>query len=94
MSIRVHSWFSILNDLPGKLRIALVAATLIGFAGWSSADEKPAVKKEKLQIVFLFGQSNMVGHANYITVPRLFADERPEVQELAKLVFKLLNLDN
>lgn len=42
----------------------------------------------KLQVFILAGQSNMVGHANYITIPRLFADERPEVQKLASLVFK------
>jgi hypothetical protein len=30
----------------------------------------------------------MVGHANYITSPRLFADPRPEVQKLSELVFK------
>lgn len=43
---------------------------------------------KKLQIFILAGQSNMVGHANYITIPRLLADERPEVKELARLVFK------
>ena len=42
----------------------------------------------KLQVFILAGQSNMVGHANYITIPRLFADDRPEVKELAELVFK------
>jgi hypothetical protein len=42
---------------------------------------------KKLQVFILAGQSNMVGHANYITIPRLFADERSEVQELAGLVF-------
>ena len=44
--------------------------------------------EKKLQVFILAGQSNMVGHANYITIPRLFADDRPEVQSLAKLVFK------
>jgi hypothetical protein len=43
---------------------------------------------KKLQVFILAGQSNMVGHANYITIPRLFADERPDVQELSQLVFK------
>ena len=43
---------------------------------------------KQLQVFILAGQSNMVGHANYITIPRLFADERPEVQKLASLVFK------
>ncbi|MEC9094275.1 MAG: sialate O-acetylesterase, partial [Planctomycetota bacterium] len=51
----------------------------------SSAAENNA---KKLRIFILAGQSNTVGHANYITIPRLFADERPEVQKLAKLVFK------
>jgi len=44
--------------------------------------------EKKLQVFILAGQSNMVGHANYITIPRLFADDRAEVQSLAKLVFK------
>jgi len=52
----------------------------------------PAVAREpnpkKLQVFILAGQSNMVGHANDITIPRLFADERPEVRKLASLVFK------
>lgn len=43
---------------------------------------------KRLQVFILAGQSNMVGHANYITIPRLFADERPEVQQLSGLVFK------
>ena len=43
---------------------------------------------KKLQVFILAGQSNMVGHANYITIPRLFADERSAVQNLAGLVFK------
>jgi len=43
---------------------------------------------KKLQVFILAGQSNMVGHANYITIPRLFADERPDVQKLAALAFK------
>ena len=42
---------------------------------------------KKLQVFILAGQSNMVGHANYITIPRLFADERQEVNDLAGLVF-------
>jgi alpha-galactosidase len=45
-------------------------------------------ESKRLQVFILAGQSNMVGHANYITIPRLFADERPEVAALARLVFK------
>ncbi|MCP4506505.1 MAG: hypothetical protein GY826_08930, partial [Fuerstiella sp.] len=43
---------------------------------------------EEIKVFILAGQSNMVGHANYITIPRLFADDRPEVRKLAALVFK------
>lgn len=43
---------------------------------------------KKLQVFILAGQSNMVGHANMITIPQLAADSRPEVQELAALVFQ------
>ena len=61
----------------------IVAVTMAATAlSGASAAEK------KLQVFILAGQSNMVGHANYITIPRLFADERAEVQALAKLVFK------
>ncbi len=44
-------------------------------------------KTKKLKIFILSGQSNMVGHANYITIPNLMSDSRPEIQQLAKLVF-------
>jgi len=60
----------------------LVTVVCSGFATAREPDSK------KLQVFILAGQSNMVGHANYITIPRLFADERPEVQKLASLVFK------
>lgn len=43
---------------------------------------------KKLQVFILAGQSNMVGHANFITIPRLFVDERTEVKRLSNLVFK------
>ena len=46
------------------------------------------VKKKKLQVFILAGQSNMVGHANYITIPTLFTDKDPEIRDLARLVFK------
>ena len=46
------------------------------------------VSKKKLQVFILAGQSNMVGHANYITIPALLTAEEPGVKELAKLVFK------
>ena len=46
--------------------------------------QEPEAKK--LKIFVLVGQSNMVGHANYITIPHLTADPRPEVRELARMV--------
>jgi alpha-galactosidase len=60
----------------------LLTVTCSGSATAREPDSK------KLQVFILAGQSNMVGHANYITIPRLFADERTEVQKLASLVFK------
>lgn len=66
--------------IPHSLLLLLVLGTTTAQA------REPDAKK--LQIFILAGQSNMVGHASYITIPRLFADERPEVKELARLVFK------
>ena len=54
----------------------------------SQGEAEELVKKEKLQVFILAGQSNMVGHANYITIPTLFTDKEPEIRDLAKLVFK------
>ena len=67
-------------------RLAIVWTLLCLFSNQTVEARKPDPKK--LQVFILAGQSNMVGHANYITIPRLFADERPEVQKLASLVFK------
>ena len=63
--------------------LMIVLLVLVGTA--TKAAERAT---KKLQVFILAGQSNMVGHANYITIPRLFADERTEVQGLTKLVFK------
>jgi alpha-galactosidase len=63
---------------------ALLSVFVLGIATIPASE--PDAKK--LQVFILAGQSNMVGHANYITIPRLFADERPEVAMLARLVFK------
>ena len=63
-------------------KVILVIVTIVVLTGSAMAKDKP------LKIFILAGQSNMVGHANYITIPRLFADERPEVQAMAGLVFK------
>ena len=64
-------------------QVMIVLLVLVG-TGTDAAERA----SKKLQVFILAGQSNMVGHANYITIPRLFADERAEVQGLAKLVFK------
>ena len=44
--------------------------------------------KKKLQIFILAGQSNMVGHASYITIPALLTLDEPRAKALAKLLFK------
>jgi len=46
------------------------------------------ISKKKLQIFILAGQSNMVGHAHYRTIPALLTAEEPGVKNLAKLIFK------
>ena len=64
--------------IPMRLITLLAAAAFVSFLGiasLSSAAEKAPIKKEKLQIVFLFGQSNMVGLADartawYLTQPQ------------------------
>lgn len=65
------------------LHALLLVVTVAGHCASAEAGES-----KKLQVFILAGQSNMVGHANYITIPRLFADPRPEVQKLAELVFR------
>lgn len=53
-----------MRDIKHRQRFAsLIAATLVVFASFSSAAAEPAIKKEKLQIVFMLGQSEMVGKA-------------------------------
>ena len=61
---------------------------LVLFLFPSQGEAEELVKKKKLQVFILAGQSNMVGHANYITIPTLFTDKNPEIRELASLVFK------
>jgi len=66
------------------VQISMVLVLVLGAFGAEAAERA----SKKLWVFILAGQSNMVGHANYITIPRLFADERTEVQGLEKLVFK------
>ena len=65
-----------------------LAISLIVWGGWVATTAAQEKDSKRLQVFILAGQSNMVGHANYITIPRLFADPRQEVQDLAQLVFK------
>ena len=47
---------------------------------------EPATKK--LQVFILAGQSNMVGHAHYITLPALLTAKEPGIGRVRDLVFK------
>lgn len=58
------------------------------FALASVTGEAGEPARKKLQIYILAGQSNMVGHANYITIPAILTAEEPGVKQLAKLIFK------
>jgi len=60
-----------------------ISALLATAAAARAADAAKPVK-----VFILAGQSNMVGHANYITVPALLTAGEPGVKELAKFIFK------
>ena len=70
-----------------QLFALLAAATFVGLESWSSADKKPAIKKEKLQIIFLFGQSYMVGLADARTAWYLTQPPYVPPREVAGLVW-------
>ena len=59
-------------------------ALLIAAHGAVRADDVP----KRLKVFILAGQSNMVGHAQYHTIPALLTAEEPGVKQLAKLIFK------
>ena len=44
--------------------------------------------KKQLRVFILAGQSNMVGHSHYRTVPAILDDKDPGAQEVAKLILK------
>ena len=71
-----------------KKHASLVVALLLAVVSSSTADTAQAAKPKAVQVFILAGQSNMVGHANFITIPTLFTAKEPEVRELTKLVFK------
>ena len=68
----VSTWFS----------VALILSLCVTF---SQATE-PAAKK--LQVFILAGQSNMVGHASYITLPALLTAKEAGIERVRDLVFK------
>ncbi len=73
----------------------LLAATAVLLITGTSHAEAPKIKKEKLQIVFLFGQSNMVGLADIKTAqyalepqyvpPKEYCLQRSEIMEWGTL---------
>ncbi|MFP6872432.1 MAG: sialate O-acetylesterase [Verrucomicrobiales bacterium] len=65
-----------------RIAIALLPALVVVNAAAAQPDSK------KLQVFILAGQSNMVGHSYYITVPHLLAAKEPEVRKLGELVFR------
>ena len=69
-----------------KKQTSLIIALLLVAISPLATNPAVAAKKKPLQVFILAGQSNMVGHANFITVPTLFTAKEPEVRELAKLV--------
>jgi len=71
-----------ISRTPLLALLALLALVPLTAATTQAAKPKP------LKVFILSGQSNMVGHANFITIPTLFTAKEPEVRELAKLAFK------
>jgi hypothetical protein len=55
---------------------------------YASVGNAAELTKKKLQVFILAGQSNMVGHANYLTIPALLTVEDPRAKALAALLFK------
>ena len=66
--------------------VKMCMALLFALGAGRAEMAEPA--KKKLQIFILAGQSNMVGHSYYITIPTLLTAKEPEVRNLGNLVFK------
>ena len=62
------------------------AIFILILAATSSLATEPAAKK--LQVFILAGQSNMVGHAHYITLPALLTAKEDGIGRVRDLVFK------
>ena len=73
--------------LSAKRTTLTVFLSLLTLVSLTAATAQ-AAKPKPLKVFILAGQSNMVGHANFITIPTLFTAKEPEVRGLAKLVFK------
>jgi len=54
----------------------------------ASGAKAAELTRKKLQIFILAGQSNMVGHASYLTIPALLSVDEPRAKALATLLFK------
>ena len=73
--------------MPRKLASRFSSALFIlVLSAASSLATEPAAKK--LQVFILAGQSNMVGHAHYITLPALLKAKEPDLERVRALVFK------
>ncbi len=70
------------TSTPARVCIGVLLAWVAG------CGDAAAPAKGKLQVFILAGQSNMVGHAGYITIPALLTVEEPRAKELAQWVFK------
>ena len=73
--------------MPRKLASRFSSALFILLlSAASSPATEPAAKK--LQVFILAGQSNMVGHAHYITLPALLTAKEPGIERVRDLVIK------
>ena len=73
--------------MPRKLASSFCSALFIlVLSAASSPATEPAAKK--LQVFILAGQSNMVGHAHYITLPALLTAKEPGIERVRDLVIK------
>ena len=71
-----------------KKHALIVAALALAAVAPLTTGTVEAAKPKAVQVFILAGQSNMVGHANFITIPTLFTAKEPEVRALSKLAFK------
>ena len=73
--------------MPRKLASRFSSALFILLlSAASSPATEPAARK--LQVFILAGQSNMVGHAHYITLPALLTAKEPGIERVRDLVIK------